>query len=97
ISDNSGIVDHPITVFTSPSGSASLTFTPVSHASGNVTISVIVTDDGGTANGGVNAVTNRFDVTVQPVNFSPFVQSQFADRSGIYGNALSFVLPPDNF
>ena len=39
--------------------------------SGVVTITVTVTDNGGTANGGVNTVQQTFTVTVPPVNQQP--------------------------
>lgn len=97
LSDNIAIVDHPVVVFTLPLGTAALIFTPVGHANGKVTISVIITDDGGTVGGGLNSVTTEFDVAVQAVNFSPFAQSQLADRSGVYGTFLSFTLPANSF
>ncbi|MEK7678285.1 MAG: Ig-like domain-containing protein, partial [Verrucomicrobiota bacterium] len=56
---------------TSPNATGSLSYTPVANASGTATITVIVTDDGGTANGGVVAVTNTFTVTVTSVNDAP--------------------------
>ena len=40
-------------------------------ASGSATITVTVTDNGGTANGGVNAISQSFVVTVTPVNQIP--------------------------
>src|SRR5262249_9543761 len=40
-------------------------------ASGTATITVTVSDNGGTANGGVNTFTPRFTVTVTPVNQPP--------------------------
>jgi len=42
---------------------APLTFTPVTNKFGPATITVIVHDNGGTANGGVDSVTNTFLVT----------------------------------
>lgn len=50
-----------------------LSFTPVTNANGMAVISVVVTDDGGTAFGGVNAVTNSFILTLTNVNDAPIV------------------------
>jgi hypothetical protein len=97
LSDNVGIVNHPITVLTLPAGTAALVFAPVGHANGRVTISVIISDDGGSDGGGVKSVTNKFNVTVQSINLSPFVQSSLVDRSGVYGSFLNFTLPANSF
>jgi hypothetical protein len=49
-----------------------LTFTPASQAFGTATVTVVMTDSGGTANGGVNAsVSHTFTITVDPVNDVP--------------------------
>ena len=45
-----------------------LVFTPVAGASGTALITVLVTNNGNTANGGVNFVTQSFTVTVNAVN-----------------------------
>lgn len=70
-SSNPGLIPNPSVNYTSPSSTGSLQFTPVSNSNGVATITVIVTDNGGTANGGVNAVTNTFTVTVTAVNDPP--------------------------
>jgi hypothetical protein len=44
-----------------------LTFTPVPNALGTSTVTVVVQDTGGTANGGTDSVTNTFTVTVLAV------------------------------
>src|SRR5213075_923012 len=49
----------------------SLSFTPAANEFGSSTITVIVRDNGGTANGGVDSVTNTFIVAVGPVNLPP--------------------------
>jgi hypothetical protein len=57
-----------------PSISASgvLTFTPASDAFGTATVSVYLTDDGGTANGGDDtSPTQTFTITVNSVNDAP--------------------------
>jgi hypothetical protein len=54
----------------SPAGD--LTFTPAGDANGSATVFVFATDDGGTANGGVNtSPTQTFVITVNPVNDAP--------------------------
>jgi alpha-tubulin suppressor-like RCC1 family protein len=45
--------------------------TPVPNAFGTTTVSVVVQDDGGNANGGYNAITNTFSLTINPVNDAP--------------------------
>lgn len=54
----------------SPAGK--LTYTPAANANGVATVTVTATDDGGTANGGVDASAPRaFTVTVGAVNDAP--------------------------
>ena len=55
----------------SPSGT--LTFTPAANANGGATVTISVTDSGGTANGGVDTSTpaQTFTVTVTAVNDEP--------------------------
>ncbi len=48
-----------------------LTFTPAANANGVATVTVIVQDNGGTANGGVDKTTNTFTLTVTAVNDAP--------------------------
>lgn len=49
-----------------------LTFTPAPNASGTATVTVTLTDNGGTANGGVNASAQQaFLITVTAVNDAP--------------------------
>jgi hypothetical protein len=49
-----------------------LTYTAAANANGVATVSVFVTDSGGTANGGVDAsATQTFTITVNPVNDAP--------------------------
>ena len=62
-SSNTGLIPNPSVTYTSPNATGSLSYTPVANASGTATITVVVIDDGGTASGGVNAVTqNTFTV-----------------------------------
>jgi uncharacterized delta-60 repeat protein len=71
-----------------------LTFTLATNATGIATVTVIAQDNGGTADDGVDTITNTFALTVTPVNDAPFLVLQprptavayFADTSFVYGN-----------
>src|SRR5207248_1025265 len=52
--------------------SGDLTYTPASNANGSATVSVYLTDNGGTANGGSDTSgTQTFTITVTAVNDAP--------------------------
>ncbi len=52
--------------------SGTLTYTSAPNAFGNAIVTVVATDDGGTANGGLNTSTEaNFTITVTPVNDAP--------------------------
>ena len=70
VSSNPALIPNPTVTYTSPNSTGSLTFTPVSNASGSATISVSV-NDGGASN---NIVTTTFSVTVNPVVVTPVNQ-----------------------
>ncbi|MCK6490120.1 MAG: Ig-like domain-containing protein [Planctomycetes bacterium] len=70
-SSDPAIIPHPLVSYTSPATGAQLVFTPAPDASGTVTISVRVQDDGGTADGGSDATVTTFRVTVLEVNDPP--------------------------
>jgi large repetitive protein len=54
------------------SSTGTLAYTPAANANGTATITLHVTDNGGTANGGVNtSPTQTFTITVTPVNDAP--------------------------
>ena len=73
-SSNTAVVANPITVnYTPDNATGTLTFTPVAGAGGVTTITVIVQDDGGTANSGVNFVAQTFTVAVNPAHVAPVV------------------------
>src|SRR5205085_2943394 len=66
--DNNALFSAQPTV----SASGVLTFTPAPNANGTATISVFLTDNGGTANGGVDtSATQTFTITVNAVNAAP--------------------------
>ena len=66
-SGNPSVVPNPTVNYTSPDATGTLTFTPVTNVFGTATITVVVYDNGGTANGGVDSVTNTFTVTINIV------------------------------
>jgi hypothetical protein len=70
-SNNPGLIPNPVVTYTSPNATGSLTYAPVANASGSAVITVTITDNGGTANGGDNALTRSFTVNVTPVNDAP--------------------------
>jgi predicted outer membrane repeat protein len=94
-SDNTAVVPNPTVTYTSPNATGTLSFAPVADANGTATITVMVTDNGGTENGGVNNTTRTFTVTVNAVNDAPTLdpitdvtvdedaEAQTVDLSGI--------------
>jgi hypothetical protein len=71
VSDNPSLIPNPAVSYASPNSTGKLTFTPNAFASGTAHITVTVTDDGGTANGGVDTFTQTFTVNVQFINDVP--------------------------
>jgi len=67
VSSNPALIPDPAVSYTSPNSGGTLTFSSVSDATGEATITVNVQDDGGTLNGGQNNVSQQFTVTVVPV------------------------------
>lgn len=63
-SDNTGLIPNPTVSFTSGNSTGTLSFTPVTDATGSATITVTVSDDGGTADGGIDQTVITFDVNV---------------------------------
>ncbi len=50
-----------------------LTFAPKAHSFGTNTVTVVMTDNGGTTNGGVNAYTNIFQIGIYETNHAPTI------------------------
>lgn len=82
-SDTPGVVPDPTVEYTTGNSTATLKFTPVPGAFGTAVITVTATDGGDTSNGGTNAVTRQFTVTVGSEAERPVL-----DPAGILG------LPP---
>src|SRR6185369_17212109 len=70
-SSNPSLVPAPTINYSNPNSTGTLAFAPMANQFGTATISVIVKDNGGTANGGIDSLTNSFSVTVVPVNDPP--------------------------
>ena len=63
----------PVVSFTGTGSAGTVAFTPASGQTGTAVITVTVTDSGGTANGGMNSVSQSFIVAVAPSNVAPVV------------------------
>ncbi len=68
--------------------SGNLTYTPASDANGSATVSIVLSDDGGTANGGDDTfATQTFTITVNAVNdepsFTPGANEMVNENTGI--------------
>ncbi len=72
-SSNTAVIPNPAVTYTSPNSTGTLSYTPVSNASGSAVITVKVQDNGGTANGGLDTVTTQFTVAVTAVNQPPTI------------------------
>lgn len=63
-SSNPSVIPNPSITYTSPETTGTLSFTPVTDAFGDATITVNVMDDGGTANGSIDNINMTFDVSI---------------------------------
>ncbi len=81
-SDNTGLIPDPTVTYTSANATGSIAYTPVADQSGTAVITVTVMDDGGTADGGMNTVSQMFTVTVTDVNDAPTLDA-IADPAAI--------------
>ena len=70
-SDNTGLIPNPTVNYTSGNATGNLQYTPVANQSGTATIRVLVKDDGGLTNGGVDSTFVTFDVVVTGTNDAP--------------------------
>ena len=68
-----------------------LIFTPAANASGSATVTVVLRDNGGTTNGGVDAsAPQTFTITVRPANQAP-VLDPIGDKTVDEGATLTFT------
>ncbi|NNE11953.1 MAG: tandem-95 repeat protein [Ilumatobacter sp.] len=98
------VADDPALFATPPAitGAGELAFTPAPDANGTTGVTVTLTDDGGTADGGIDtSAAQRFDITVTPLNDQPvatddaYTMTRGATRSipflsieGVIGNDI---------
>ena len=75
-SDNTSLIPHPTVTYTSPDTTGTITFTPVPETHGTINLTVKVTDNGGSANGGIDTVSATFKVTVNPIVPDSFKPTQ---------------------
>ena len=70
------------------SSEGTLTYTPAPDASGSATVTVVLRDDGGPANGGVDtSAAQTFQITVTPVNDAPTVAVAAGGQCGTNGTS----------
>ena len=68
VSNNPALIPNPTVGYTSPQATGTLTFTPAANAYGSALITVVVKDNGGTANGGQDTTRVSFRVSVRPIS-----------------------------
>lgn len=75
VSSDPALIPNPATVYVSPDATGSITFTPVANANGAATVTVRVTDDGGTPADNTDDlfVEKSFQVAVNAVNDIPAI------------------------
>jgi phospholipase/lecithinase/hemolysin/cyclophilin family peptidyl-prolyl cis-trans isomerase len=96
-SNNSTLIANPIVNYNSPNSTATLSYTPTANQSGTALITVTVQDNGGTANGGVDTVSQTFTVNVTAVNDLPVLKTPLLDQTAKSNSAFTFTLPRDTF
>jgi hypothetical protein len=70
-SSNPAVIPDPVVTYTSPDTVGSISFVPERGRNGDVTLTITVTDDGGTANGGADSISRTFQVRVGEINDPP--------------------------
>ena len=70
-SSDPGLIPNPTIGYSNGNTTGTLTYTPAPYSNGVVTITVVVQDNAGTVNGGIDKNTNTFTITVNAVNDPP--------------------------
>jgi len=78
------ILEQPTVTYNSITNKATLLLKPVTDATGTVTVTVIIKDDGGRANGGIDADTIKFNVSIQTNSLN-----DLSDKVTLYPNPAS--------
>ncbi len=80
---NVSLISSPLLSYTPNASTGTITFTPEADANGGpVTITVTVTDDGGTANGGDDTYETTFDINIAAINDEPVINA-IADQNAV--------------
>ena len=77
VSGNPALLPHPVVEYTSPASQGLLRYSPAPGAAGRIVVTVTVRDSGGTANGGIDATTRQFTVSLT----TPF--QRWAETNGL--------------
>jgi large repetitive protein len=97
-SSNTDLIAAPVVTYTSGAATGVLTYTPNPDSSGTAMITVTITDDGGTTNGGVDTASQTFTVTVTPVSDAPVANNDrvtTTQHSAVDINVLANDRDPD--
>ncbi|MDA3961456.1 MAG: hypothetical protein PF961_11750, partial [Planctomycetota bacterium] len=70
-SSDPALIPDPVIAYTSANTTGTLTFTPIANSSGSATITITLSDNGGTADGGIDSTEISFPITVSSVNDAP--------------------------
>jgi O-glycosyl hydrolase len=93
-SSNPAILLDPVVNYTSPNVKTTLILKPATDATGDVTVTIIIKDDGGIANGGIDADTITLKVSIQETAIK-----DVSDKVSIYPNPadekISLTLPAE--
>ena len=88
ISSNTSLIPNPLVNYSQGQNTGTLFITPTTNASGQSTITLIIKDNGGTANGGLDSMKISFVVNVNPINDIP----ETIDDNGITNEDVSTVI-----
>lgn len=71
VSSDPSRIPNPTVSYTSPAGTAQLSYAPAPDATGDVELTITVHDDGGTASGGTDTTIRTCAIHITPVNDPP--------------------------